>query len=55
MNLNKLAKEIAEKEGRKIQVNIGQIKEIFNIIGKRIRTMDADELIDFLNSLKRLK
>lgn len=31
MDLNKFAQEIAETEGKKIQVNIGQIKEILHI------------------------
>ncbi|MEM2174143.1 MAG: hypothetical protein QXI58_00760 [Candidatus Micrarchaeia archaeon] len=55
MNLKKFAQEIAKKEGKKKQINIGQIKEVLNIIGKRIREMDANELIDFLQSLRRLK
>ncbi len=31
MNLNDLAKEICKREGKKVRVNIGQIKEILRI------------------------
>lgn len=32
MNLNQLAKKISEKEGKKVQVNIAQIKEILKCL-----------------------
>lgn len=32
MNLNELAKEIAKREGKKVQVNIAQIKEILRVM-----------------------
>jgi len=32
MNLNQLAKRISEKEGKKVQVNIAQIKEILKCL-----------------------
>lgn len=34
MNLNQLAKEIAKREGKKVQVNIAQIKEILRVMNE---------------------
>jgi hypothetical protein len=34
MNINKLAKLIAEEEGKKVQVNIAQIKEVLACVNK---------------------
>ena len=46
MNLNELAKEIATAEGKKVEVNIAQIKEILGVLGKRWRDMNIDDFYD---------
>ena len=43
MNLNQLAKEICRREGKKIEVNIAQVKEILRVIVE----MGVEELKGF--------
>lgn len=37
MNINKFAELVAKKEGKKVQVNIAQIKEILAITNRLIK------------------
>lgn len=37
MNINKLAVLVAELEGKKVQVNIGQIKEVLACLNKVLK------------------
>jgi hypothetical protein len=37
MNINKLAVEVAEVEGKKVQVNIAQIKEVLSCVNKVLK------------------
>ena len=34
MTVNEFARRVAQKEGKKIQVNIGQIKELLKVINE---------------------
>lgn len=45
MNLNELARKIAQKEGLKKQVNIAQIKEILRITLKLLKEYTLDEIV----------
>lgn len=48
VNLNKLAKEIAEEEGLKVSVNIAQIKEIQRIVIEKLKEMPFTDVIELL-------
>ncbi len=55
MNLNQLAVEICRREGKKVQVNIGQTKEILKVLIEILsdeyqRTKDGCEIIRDTNS-----
>jgi len=54
MNLNQLAKRITEKEGKKTQVNIAQVKEIINVIGQIFNELDWCGTVDLVNSMKKV-
>ncbi|MEK6879022.1 MAG: hypothetical protein AABY22_05410 [Nanoarchaeota archaeon] len=47
-NLNTLAKEIAEEEGLKEQVDIAGIKEVLACLGKILRRKDFFASVDLL-------
>lgn len=53
LNLNWVAIEIAKQEGKKIEVNIGQIKEILKITTKIFAKEYTDE--EILRLLKKYK
>ena len=52
MNLNEFAKTISLKEGKKIQVNIAQIKEIMKCIFQVLSTYENEEIIKSLYKKK---
>ena len=52
MNLNKLAKTVAEKEGKKKEVSIAQIKEILRIILIELAKYPYKEVISLLSRYK---
>jgi hypothetical protein len=45
MNLNLLAQKVAEKEGKKRQINIAQIKEVMKILLTELAGMDEAEAL----------
>lgn len=49
MTINTLARRIAKLEGKKVQVNIAQIKEILSCIQKILK---RDKRIDFYTIVK---
>ncbi len=57
MTLNKLAKEITLREGKKKQINIAQVKEIIGIISDLVYEMKTESLVKKLwdNGEKRAK
>lgn len=55
MNLNTLAKEVAYREGMKLELSIAQIKEVMRCLGDVLSEMDFGELADTLNRLARFK
>lgn len=48
MNLNDLAKRIAEREGKSQQVSIAQIKEIMRLIFEELSELGEEELEEIL-------
>jgi len=46
INLNKVAKQVAKKEGKKQQVNIAQIKEVMRCFIKVMRKNKASEIME---------
>ena len=45
MNLNKLAKAVAQCEGKKQEVNIAQIKEIISVLGGIFADLSVSEFL----------
>jgi hypothetical protein len=54
MNLNDLALEVTHAEGKKVQVNIGQIKEILRIILRILALMSPSEVESILKRFRPL-
>lgn len=52
INLNKVAQEVAQKEGGKVNLNIGEIKEVISLTLKNLAKYE-DDLI--LEAVKRYK
>ena len=48
MNLNELAFEIVEEEGKKINISIAQVKEVMKIVFTRQAKMSLFEIADIL-------
>jgi 2-phosphoglycerate kinase len=48
MNLNKFAKEIAEKEGIKKALSIAQIKEVMRLIFTKLASLPENEVTKIL-------
>ena len=50
INLNKVAKAVAKKEGKKIQVNIAQIKEVIkcflDVVNENYKISEIVELME---------
>lgn len=53
MNLNTLAREISRLEGRKVEVNIAQIKEVLRSLAVILAELETDEALDVLGRLAR--
>lgn len=53
MNLNELAQEITVREGKKIQVNVAQIKEIIHVIGEIFSDMGWFEFFGLANKIRK--
>lgn len=47
-NLNQMAKRITLKEGKKIQVNIGQVKEVMRLMLLELKAMKPSEVLKLL-------
>lgn len=45
INMNKMAKDISEIEGKKVEVNIAQIKEVLSIAMHKLSEYDDDEIL----------
>ena len=52
MNLNEFASEIARQEGLKLNLSIGQIKEVLRITLSLIRNMTFMEFVKLMNRVK---
>ena len=44
MNLNNLAREITLEEGGKVNLNIGQVKEVIKLLLKKLSLVSQNEL-----------
>jgi len=55
MNLNALAKAVTLAEGKKIPMNIGQIKECLRCLGQILSEMQMGELGETLGLLMKIK
>jgi hypothetical protein len=53
INENVLAKEIAQAEGKRIQVNIGQIKEIQKVLLDKLAAYDLSQVSQLLDKHKQ--
>lgn len=51
MNLNQLAKEISALEGKKVQVNIAQIKEVLGCLGRIFRRLEIMDRVKIIRSI----
>lgn len=49
MNLNKLARKITEKEGKKKSLSIAQVKEVMRILLTELAFMEFSEVHKILN------
>lgn len=52
MNLNELAVELTKKEGKKVQVNIAQTKEMVNGFCSILSEMSVVQLIPFIIKMR---
>ena len=52
MNLNKLAKEVTLKEGKKVNTSIAQVKEIMSILFQSLSKMSVLEVADIIKRYK---
>lgn len=52
MNLNKFARDITLKEGKKINLSIAQVKEVVGITLRMIKKMTLDEVVSILKEVK---
>ena len=53
VDLNKLAKEITLKEGKKLSISIAQVKEVLRITLTRLSKMTTDEVIKILRKYSK--
>ncbi|MBU0683114.1 MAG: hypothetical protein KJ864_02340 [Candidatus Omnitrophica bacterium] len=53
INLNKLAKAIALKEGKKINLSIAQVKEVLSITLKELAKFNCIQVLILLKRYKR--
>jgi len=52
IDLNKLAKEITVKEGKKISLPIGQVKEVLRISLLKLKEYSLGEIMELLKRIK---
>lgn len=55
LNLNDVAKEISEIEGKKVELNIAQIKEVLHCLGSLMGSWNLSDLFQVLSKLSRCK
>ena len=53
INRNNLAKAIAEDEGNKVQVNIGQIKEVMRCLFVKLSQFSDAEILSLVNRIRK--
>lgn len=53
MNLQKLAERVCKKEGKKISLPIGQVKEVIGIVLDELAFSDVIDLLRLLQSRRR--
>ena len=51
MNLNYLARLIAQLEGKKKATDIAQIKEVLSCLGEALRSVGPTEMVDAVNRI----
>ena len=54
MNINELAVKITEKEGKKEEVNIAQVKEILHVFGHVLNELKWKECLKLVGSLRKV-
>lgn len=52
INLNDWAKSITEKEGKKVNLSIAQVKEVMKIIFRDLKGMPLGDINDLLKRIK---
>ena len=52
MNMNKLAKLVADREGKKVSVNIAQIKEVLRITLAELADADPADVLVMLRKCR---
>ncbi len=53
INLNQLASEVTLAEGKKISLNVGQVKEVMKIVFSRLAKMNVLEIAEILKRYGR--
>lgn len=53
MNLNEFAKEITLEEGKKVNLPIGQVKEVMQLVFKKLAGMNLIEVLEILKKYRR--
>lgn len=53
MDLNKFAKTVTLKEGKKINLSIAQVKEVIAIVFKELATLSNEEIIKTVDRYRR--
>lgn len=52
IDLNKLAKEISQSEGKKVNLSIAQIKEVLRIVLLKMKGFTLDQITELLKRFK---
>jgi len=53
MNLNELARRVTEAEGKKVELPIGQIKEVMRIVFQELAAMTSDQVETILKRFRK--
>lgn len=53
MDLNKLAKDITLKEGKKVPISIAQVKEVLSITLEELGKYSNEEIIETIQSYRK--
>lgn len=53
MNLNELAREVSQLEGRKVELPIAQIKDVLRSLARVLAELETDDALAVLGKLVR--